>query len=98
MPQDVCGLLQRSPEMAQAVQAHLAYVAEAVKSHASGTQYVNFLNLAGASPERVRASYSPEDWERVVALKDRRDLENLFHFDRNIPPSSAGEVAAPKNN
>lgn len=83
--------------MAQAVQAHLAYVAEAVKPHASGTQYVNFLDLDGASPERVCASYSSEDWERLVALKDRRDPENLFRFNRNIPPSSAGEIEAQQN-
>lgn len=86
-----------SPEMAQAVQAHLAYVAEAVKPYASGTQYVNFLDLDGASPERVCASYSSEDWERLVALKDRRDPENLFRFNRNIPPSSAGEIGAQQN-
>jgi FAD/FMN-containing dehydrogenase len=77
-----------SPEMAQAVQAYLAYVAETVRPHASGAQYVNFMDLDGATPERVRAAYSREDWERLVELKDRRDPENLFRFNRNIPPSS----------
>ena len=81
-----------SPEMAQAVQAYLAYIAEAVKPYASGTEYVNFMDLDGATPERVKAAYSPEDWERLVELKDRRDPHNLFRFNRNIPPSSA-EVA-----
>jgi FAD/FMN-containing dehydrogenase len=80
------------PEMAQAVQAYLAHVAETVRPHASGTQYVNFMDLDGATPERVKAAYSQEDWERLVGLKDRRDPENLFRFNRNIPPSSA-EVA-----
>ena len=80
------------PEMAQAVQAYLAHVAETVKPHASGTQYVNFMDLDGATPERVKAAYSQEDWERLVGLKDRRDPENLFRFNRNIPPSSS-EVA-----
>ena len=80
------------PEMAQAVQAYLAHVAETVRPHASGTQYVNFMDLDGATPERVKAAYSREDWERLVGLKDRRDPENLFRFNRNIPPSSA-EVA-----
>jgi FAD/FMN-containing dehydrogenase len=82
-----------TPEMAQAVQAYLAYVAETVKPHTSGTQYVNFTDLDGATPERVKAAYSREDWERLVDLKDRRDPQNLFRFNRNIPPSSA-EVAA----
>lgn len=81
-----------SPEMAQAVQAYLAYIAEAVKPHASGTQYVNFMDLDGATPERVKAAYSPEDWERLTELKDRRDPENLFRFNRNIPPSPATVV------
>jgi len=77
-----------TPEMAQAVQAYLAYVAESVRPHASGTQYVNFMDLDGATPERVKASYSSEDWERLTELKDRRDPENLFRFNRNIPPSA----------
>jgi FAD/FMN-containing dehydrogenase len=78
-----------TPEMAQAVQAYLAYVAEAAKPHATGATYVNFMDLDGASPERVKAAYSVEDWERLVELKDRRDPGNLFRFNRNIPPSSA---------
>jgi FAD/FMN-containing dehydrogenase len=79
-------------EMAQAVQAYLAYVAEAAKPHATGATYVNFMDLDGASPERVKAAYSAEDWERLVELKDRRDPGNLFRFNRNIPPSSAGRA------
>ena len=80
-----------SPEVAQAVQAHLAYVAEAISPYKTGATYVNFLEQDGASPERVRAAYSPEDWERLVELKDRYDPNNLFRFNRNIPPSSAGQ-------
>jgi FAD/FMN-containing dehydrogenase len=81
-----------TPEMAQAVQAYLAYVAEAAKPHATGATYVNFIDLDGASPERVRAAYSAEDWERLVELKDRRDPGNLFRYNRNIPPSSAEDA------
>jgi FAD/FMN-containing dehydrogenase len=58
-----------------------------VRPHASGGAYVNFIDLDGTSVERVRAAYSPEDWQRLVALKDRRDPTNLFRFNRNIPPS-----------
>jgi FAD/FMN-containing dehydrogenase len=79
-----------APEVAQAVQAHLAYVAEAMSPYKTGATYINFLELDGASPERVRAAYSPEDWERLVELKDRYDPDNLFRFNRNIPPSSTG--------
>jgi hypothetical protein len=79
-----------TPEVAQAVQAHLAYVAEAMSPYKTGATYLNFLELDGASPERVIAAYSPEDWERLVELKDRYDPDNLFRFNRNIPPSSTG--------
>jgi FAD/FMN-containing dehydrogenase len=78
-----------TPEMAQAVQAYLAHVAEAAKPHATGATYVNFMDLDGASPERVKAAYSADDWGRLVDLKNRRDPGNLFRFNRNIPPSSA---------
>jgi hypothetical protein len=77
-----------TPEVAQAVQAHLAYVAEEMRPYETGATYLNFLELDGASPERVRAAYSPEDWERLVGLKDAYDPDNLFRFNRNIPPSA----------
>jgi hypothetical protein len=82
-----------SPEMARAVQAYLAYVAEAVKPHASGAQYVNFMDLDGATPERVRAAYSTDDWTRLVALKNKYDPNNTFRFNRNVPPSPAENAA-----
>jgi FAD/FMN-containing dehydrogenase len=76
-----------TPEMAQAVQGYLAYVAGTVSPHTSGAQYVNFMDLDGATPERVRAAYSEEDWERLTDLKDRRDPENVFRFNRNVAPT-----------
>jgi FAD/FMN-containing dehydrogenase len=78
-----------TPEMVQKVQAYLAYVAESTRPYQTGATYVDFLELDGATPERVKAAYPPEDWERLVALKDRYDPNNTFRFDRNIPPSSA---------
>jgi FAD/FMN-containing dehydrogenase len=47
------------------------------------------MELDGASAERVKAAYAPEDYERLVALKDRYDPHNVFSFNRNIPPSRA---------
>ena len=76
-----------TPEAAKEVQSYLAYVAEATRPHQTGTTYVDFLELDGATPERVRAAYSQKDWERLVSLKDRYDPGNTFRFDRNIPPS-----------
>ena len=75
-------------EVAQGVQEHLAHLAEEMRPYETGATYVNFLVLGDWNAERMRASYSPEDWERLVELKDRYDPNNLFRFDRNIPPSS----------
>jgi FAD/FMN-containing dehydrogenase len=80
-----------TPEVADRIRAHLAYVAEKMRPFTTGATYVNFLDLHEATPERVQAAYSPEVWERLVELKDRYDPDNLFRFNRNIPPSGARE-------
>src|SRR5215213_78558 len=80
-----------TPEVAQLVQANLARLAEEMRPYETGATSLNFLDLDGASPERVRAAYSSEDWERLVELKDRYDPHNLFRFNRNIPSSSASQ-------
>lgn len=79
-----------TPQMAEGIKAHLARVTEATREHLTGETYVNFMELDAAGEDRVRAAYPPEDWERLVALKDRNDPENLFRFNRNIAPSAVG--------
>jgi hypothetical protein len=79
-----------TPEMAEGVVAYLSRVAEATRRFQTGDTYVNFMELDGASPERVEAAYAPEDYERLVALKDRYDPKNVFRFNRNIRPSHNG--------
>ncbi|MDQ4128889.1 MAG: FAD-binding oxidoreductase [Actinomycetota bacterium] len=78
-----------TPEMEAGVQAHLARVAEATRPFQTGDTYVNFMELDGASADRVKSAYPSEDFERLVALKDRHDPHNLFRFNRNIAPSKA---------
>jgi FAD/FMN-containing dehydrogenase len=51
------------------------------------TSYVNF--TGEASEDRVRASYPPSTYARLVAVKDRYDPTNLFRLNQNIPPSAA---------
>ena len=79
-----------TPEMEAGVRAHLERVAEATRPFQTGDTYVNFMELEGASADRVKSAYPSEDWERLVALKDRYDPNNLFRFNRNITPSKAG--------
>ena len=80
-----------TPEMAEGVVAYLSHAAEATRPFQTGDTYVNFMELDGASPERVKAAYAPEDYERLVALKDHYDPRNLFRFNRNIAPSKNGQ-------
>ena len=75
-----------TPEMAEGVVAYLARVTEATRPFQTGDTYVNFMELDDASAERVKAAYAPEDFERLVALKDRYDPHNVFRFNRNIAP------------
>jgi FAD/FMN-containing dehydrogenase len=79
-----------TPEMAEGVVAYLSRVADATRSFQTGDTYVNFMELEGASTARVKAAYAPEDYERLVALKDRYDPKNVFRFNRNIPPTQNG--------
>jgi hypothetical protein len=67
-------------------------VAHATRPFQTGDTYVNFMELEGASAERVKAAYAREDFERLIALialKDRYDPQNAFRFNRNIAPSKA---------
>jgi hypothetical protein len=69
------------------VVAYLARLADATRPFQTGDTYVNFMELEGASAERVKSAYAPEDFERLVVLKDRYDPQNVFRFNRNIAPS-----------
>jgi FAD/FMN-containing dehydrogenase len=42
---------------------------------------------ADTGDERVRATFGPDKYERLVALKDKYDPENLFRLNQNIKPS-----------
>ena len=75
--------------MAEGVVAFLARVADATRPFQTGNTYVNFMELESASAERVKAAYAPEDFERLIALKDCYDPQHVFRFTRNIAPSKA---------
>jgi FAD/FMN-containing dehydrogenase len=65
--------------------------ADAMRPFATGGAYLNF------TPERdrVREAYGDAKYERLVALKDKYDPENLFRGNQNIKPSKeAGEPMA----
>jgi FAD/FMN-containing dehydrogenase len=73
------------PEMADAISAHLTRLADATRPYQTGENFINFVETSPAV-DRVRAAYTAEDWERLVALKTKYDPKNIFRFNRNIPP------------
>jgi hypothetical protein len=67
-------------------QRHVAWVREgweALRPHSVGV-YANFLSDEGA--EGVEFAYG-ERLQRLTALKDRYDPQNVFRLNANIPPS-----------
>jgi FAD/FMN-containing dehydrogenase len=62
---------------------------EAMRPFTTGGAYLNL------TPEdRVRDAFGEAKYERLVALKDRYDPDNLFRLNQNIKPSKpAGEPA-----
>jgi FAD/FMN-containing dehydrogenase len=65
---------------------------EAMQPFSTGGVYVN--NLGKEGEGRVKAAYAPAKYERLVALKDRYDPENLFRLNQNIRPSVQRAVPA----
>ena len=60
--------------------------AQAMKSYEVGTPYPNFI-AADEGSARLRSSYGPEKYERLVALKRKWDPDNLFRLNQNIDPA-----------
>ena len=47
--------------------------------------YVGFLGEDG--PDRIRAAYPGQTWERLVRIKGKYDPANLFRLNQNIAPA-----------
>jgi FAD/FMN-containing dehydrogenase len=52
----------------------------------SGAGYGNY-GSADEPAERIRASFGPDRFARLVAAKRRYDPDNVFRFNQNIPPN-----------
>jgi FAD/FMN-containing dehydrogenase len=63
------------------IAANRAFTA-AMRPFSTGGAYLNFTPEA----DRVRDAYGVEKYERLVALKNRYDPNNLFHMNQNIKP------------
>ena len=60
-------------------------LAAALQPYVRPGVFLNF--VAPEGEERVRASYGPV-YDRLVAVKDKYDPNNLFRLNQNIPPSA----------
>ncbi len=57
---------------------------EELHPHSAGGAYVNFMMDEGQ--ERVQATYR-DNYDRLVAVKNRYDPTNLFHVNQNVRPT-----------
>ncbi len=57
--------------------------ADAMRPFGTGGAYLNFTPEA----DRVRDAYGDEKYERLAALKDKYDPDNVFRMNQNIRPS-----------
>jgi FAD/FMN-containing dehydrogenase len=74
---------------ARLIAANRAF-ADAMRPYSTGGAYLNFTPEA----DRVRDAYGERKYERLVALKDKYDPDNLFRLNQNIEPSKpTGEPA-----
>jgi FAD/FMN-containing dehydrogenase len=60
--------------------------ADAMSAYEVGSPYPNFIE-PDEGVKRLRASYGPEKYERLVALKRQWDPDNLFRLNQNISPA-----------
>ena len=66
---------------------YMRMVEEVLRPYETGEINFNDLNDTDTTVARTRAAYSPEHYQRLVALKGRYDPANMFRFNPNIPPS-----------
>ena len=53
----------------------------------TGAVFLNGIDEFGK--DRVRSAYAPETWRRLAEVKRQYDPDNIFRFNRNIPPARA---------
>jgi len=65
--------------------------AKAMRPYDTGHAYLNFTQEA----DRVRDAFGDAKYQRLVAIKDRYDPDNLFRLNQNIKPSKQADAPAP---
>ena len=68
---------------------HIAWTREfsqAMKTFSNGQAYLNFLGDEGSAG--VKSAFDETRYQRLVALKNKYDPDNLFRLNQNIKPST----------
>jgi FAD/FMN-containing dehydrogenase len=66
---------------------HIAWARDS-SARCSRTRRASTSTTSGVEgADRVRAAYAPETYERLVALKDVHDPQNVFRLNQNVAPS-----------
>ena len=79
----VLGLWDDRVTLAARHQAWTENLWERIRGGAAGV-YVNFLGAEGDA--RIRDAYPAGTYERLVAVKEKYDPQNMFRFNQNIRP------------
>jgi len=69
---------------AERVAAARAY-GDSILPLSTGRSYVNAIE--SAETDKVRAAFGEATYDRLVAVKDRYDPDNVFHLNQNVRPS-----------
>jgi FAD/FMN-containing dehydrogenase len=73
--------------------ARTQQVFQDLSPYANGV-YAGF--LANEGEQRIREAYPPATYQRLVALKNQYDPNNLFHLNQNITPTGISEAIVSK--
>jgi hypothetical protein len=62
-----------------------------MRPFSTGGAYLNFT----PEPDRIRDAYGENKYQRLVALKDKYDPNNLFRLNQNIKPTKQTGTSVP---
>jgi hypothetical protein len=88
MPFQLFALGVGGPEQSAMLRTELATLIRGIAPWTHQRSMVNFLSPdEGTTPERVRAIYGDEIYDRLAAVKARYDPANLFRINHNVVPA-----------